>query len=255
MNIQRIITGLLMILRMLVRRRIVLVLIVVVPAVFLFVVEFTTPERIIPFRLASLKDIVFIEISQKGTSFVFLAVACAGFLVSFLALNLIQRSKEVNHRLVICGYHPLELLTSHLLALLIVIFGIAIYMGVLFSAFYPIKHKLIFISGIMLTGLVYGCYGLLIGSVIKGELEGVLLIALMANIDAGWLQNPLFFAGATNKIIIQYLPAYYPSQTTIIGAFTDYSALVPALYSIVYGLVLLLLAMLLFFNTMKIKRL
>lgn len=105
----------------------------------------------------------------------------------------------------------------------------------------------------MLTGLVYGCYGLLIGSVIKGELEGVLLIALMANIDAGWLQNPLFFAGATNKIIIKYLPAYFPSQTTIIGAFTDYSALLPALYSIIYGLVLMLLAMLLFFNTMKIK--
>ena len=219
MSVQRIITGLIMILKMLIRRRIVLVLIVVVPAVFLFVVEFTTPERIIPFRLASLDEVVFVNISQKGTSFVFLAVACAGFLVSFLALNLIQRSNAVNHRLVICGYHPLELLTSHLLALAIVICGIAIYMGILFSAFYPIKHKLVFTCGIMLIGLVYGCYGLLIGSLIKGELEGVLLIALMANIDAGWLQNPLFFAGATNKTIITYLPAYYPSQTTIIAAF------------------------------------
>jgi len=254
MNMNRVISSLYMILKMLLRRRIVLLLIVIVPAVFLFVVEFTTPERIIPFRLASLKDVVFVEISQKGTSFVFLSNACAGFLVSFIALNLIQRSSSVNHRLIICGYHPVELLLSHLLAVIIVICAIALYMGILFSAFYPIKHKLVFISGIMLMGFVYGCYGLLVGIIIKGELEGVLIIALMANIDAGWLQNPIFYAGATNKIIIQYLPAYYPSQTTIIGAFTDYSALLPAVYSLLYALVLMLLAMLLFLNTMKIKK-
>jgi hypothetical protein len=254
MNVQRIITGLIMILKMLLRRRIVLILIAVVPAIFLFVVEITTPERIIPFRLASMQEEIFINISQKGTSIVFLAVACAGFLVSFLALNLIQKSNDVNHRLIICGYHPLELLVSHLLSLMFVILIIAVYVGILTTAFYPIKHLLVYIIGIILIGLVYGCYGLFVGSLIKGELEGILLVVLLANIDAGWLQNPIFFAGATNKLIIKFLPAYFPSQTAITGAFTDYSALAPTLYSLAYGTGLMFLTMLLFFLSMKIKK-
>lgn len=253
MSSHKITIGLFMILKMLIRRRIVLILLAVVPVVFFSVVEFTTPERVIPFRLASLNDPVFLQISQKGTSFIFLAIACAGFLVSFLALNLIQKNQEVNYRLIVCGYHPFEILLSNLLVLLIVIFGIAIYIGLLSTIFFPIKHLVVFTVGLMLIGFVYGSYGLLAGSILKGELEGILLIVLLVNIDAGWLQNPLFYAGATNKVVIKYLPAYFPSQTTIIAAFTDYSALMPSLYSVCYGSLLLLLAMLVFFNKMKIK--
>lgn len=254
MSNEKVRTGILMILKMLVRRRIVFILLAVVPVVFFSVVEFTTPERVIPFRLASLKDIVFLQISQKGTSFIFFAIASSGFLVSFLALNLIQKNRAVNYRLVICGYHPLEILLSNFFTLLVIILGIAVYIGLLATLFFTIKHLVVFIIGLMLIGFVYGSYGLLVGSIIKGELEGILLIVLLVNIDAGWLQNPLFYAGATNKVVIEYLPAYFPSQTTIIAAFTDYSTAISSLYSIIYGTIFLLLAMLLFLIKMKIKK-
>ena len=253
MSSNKISTGIVMILKMLIRRRIVLLLFAIVPVAFFLVVEYTTPERVIPFRLASLDEVVFLEISQKATSFIFLAVACAGFLVSFLGLNLVQKNKGIYHRLIICGYHPSAVLFSNLVALLIAISGIAIYIGLLSTIFFPVKHLHLFVFGLMLIGLVYGCYGLLVGSIIKGELEGILFIVLLANIDAGWLQNPLFYAGATNKTVITYLPAYYPSQTTIIAAFTDYSALSPVLYSLLYGLLFLLMAMILFFYNMKLN--
>jgi hypothetical protein len=71
-----------MILRMLLRQRIVLTLIIVIPATFLLIVELTTSERMIPFKLASLNEEVFVEMSEKGISFIFFAVASAGFLVS-----------------------------------------------------------------------------------------------------------------------------------------------------------------------------
>lgn len=254
MNTGKVTSGIFMILKMLIRRQIVIVMLVLVPLVFFLVVEFTTPERVIPFRLASLKDVVFLQISQKGTSFVFLAVSSTGFLVSFLALNLIQKNREVNSRLIVCGYHPFQILLSNLLALLAVILGIAVYIGLLSTLFFPIKHLGIFMFGLLLVGFVYGSYGLLVGSLLKGELEGILFIVLLVNIDAGWLQNPLFYAGATNKAAITYLPAYFPSQTTIIAAFTDYSVSMSSLHSVCYGSFLLLLAMIVFFNKMKIKK-
>jgi hypothetical protein len=243
-----------MILRMLLRQRIVLTLIIVIPATFLLIVELTTSERMIPFKLASLNEEVFVEMSEKGISFIFFAVASAGFLVSFLALNLIQKNTEVNKRLIICGYHSYELLISILLSLLFMIFLIAIYVGLLTNAFYSIRHLPIFIFSLMLIGFVYGCYGLTVGSLISGELEGILLIVLLVNIDVGWLQNPVFYAEAQNQIIIQYLPAYFPSQTAIISAFTDYSVLNGALNSFIYGILFLLLSMLIFSKRMSVKK-
>jgi hypothetical protein len=209
---------------------------------------------VLPFRLASLEGDVFVEVSEKEISLLFFAVAVTGFLLSFLALNLIQKNSEINRRLVICGYHPLELLISNLLSLFLMTFLIAIYVGFLTNAFFSVAHLWQLIFGLVLTGFVYGCYGLVVGSLIRGELEGILLIVLLANIDAGWLQNPLFYAEAQNQVIIRYLPAYFPSQTTIVAAFTDYSAIKASLSSLLYGLGFLALSMLIFFLRMRIKK-
>ena len=243
-----------MILKMLFRRRIILIALVVIPLVFLTVVELTAPSRIIPFRIASLDIRVFIRELLKEIALVFFAVTSSGFLVSLIALNLVQIENDVNRRLVICGYHPFELLISNLLALLLLILTIAVYIGLLVSWFVPIAHLPMFIFGLMLIGFVYGCYGLAIGSMIKGKLEGVFFIVLLANIDSGWLQNPMYYAGAHNNEIIRYLPAYFPSQSAIIAAFTDYSSVNAIFYSILYGTGFLILALLIFYNNMRIKK-
>ncbi len=254
MSINRIITALIMILRMLFRRRVVILLLVLMPLVFLSVVELTASVKHIFFRLASLNEKVFIEESQKQISLIFFSITSTGFLVSFLALNLIQINNDSNKRLVICGYNPLELLFANLLCLLLVIFFIAMYIGLLINVFFSVKHLILYILGLSLIGFVYGCYGLAIGSLIKGKLEGVFLIVLLANIDSGWLQNPMYYADAHNNIIIRYLPAYYPAQSAIIAAFTDYSAMNARFYSILYGLFFLILSSLIFYNKMHIKK-
>jgi len=254
MRYDRIRTGLIMVLRMLLRRRIAIILLIVIPVVFLTVVEFTTSTRTLPFRLASLDEEVFIETSEKNISFVFFALASAGFLVSFLALNLIQKNNNVNRRLVICGYHPNEILISSLASLFLMILLIAIFVGILTNAFFNLEHLPMFIFGLVLIGVVYGCYGLAVGSLVKGELEGILFIVLLVNIDAGWLQNPLFYAEAQNKLIIRYLPAYFPSQAAIISAFTDYSAGTAIWNSLLYGCTFLLLSMFIFFRKMRIRK-
>lgn len=254
MKVNRIITGIIMVLRMLFRRRIVIVLLVVIPAVFLTIVELTTSERMLPFLLASFEDDVFVEISEKGISFVFFSISSAGFLVAFLALNLIQKNKSANQRLVVCGYHPFDILASTLATIILLILFVSFYVGVLTNAFYPINNFPAFIVSLYLIGFVYGCYGLLIGSLIKGELEGILFVVLLVNIDVGWLQNPLFYAEAHNKLFIHYLPGYFPSQSGIITAFTTHSPLIASIKSFLYGTALLIIAMFLFYKKMKLKK-
>ncbi len=254
MNVRRIMTSLSMILRMLFRRRIVLILLVVIPIVFFSVVAITTSIQKVPFRIASMNGKVFILASEKHMALVFFAVAIAGFLMSFLAMNLIQKNSTINRRLMVCGYHPLELLLSNLLALTLMILMISVYVGLLTAAFFHVSHPGMMIFSLALTGFVYGGYGLAVGSLIAGELEGILFIVLLANIDAGWLQNPIFYAEAQNQALIHYLPAFYPSQAAIIAAFTDYSGLNASLNSLWYGLGFLAFSMLIFVIKMRIRK-
>lgn len=250
----RIVTAITMILRMLLRRRIILVALLLIPAVFLTIVELTAPTRFIPFRLASLDLRVFIRESLKEIALIFFAITSSGFLVSLLALNLIQIENDVNRRLVIGGYNPFELLISSLLALILLILTIAVYIGLLINIFVSLRHLPMFVFSLMLIGFVYGCYGLAIGSLIKGKLEGVFFIVMLANIGLGWLQNPMYYAEAHNNAIIRYLPAYFPSQSAIIAAFTDYSGANPRFYSMLYGTGFLIPALLIFYNKMRIKK-
>lgn len=253
MIVQRIGVSVSMLLRMLFRRRIIPILLLAIPAAFLLAVYWTTSERIMPFRLASVAEEVFLEASERNISLLFLAVASVGFLSSFLALNLIQREAAASHRLVLCGYHPLALLVSKLAVLAGCTALIALYVSVALLLFFTPEHLFLMMLGLFLAGLVYGSYGLLVGSLIRGELEGILFIVLLANIDAGWLQNPLFYAEAENQFIIRLLPAYFPSQAAIASAFSDHSIGSSVLASTLYALGFLAAAGVLYFIKMRKK--
>jgi len=235
MSISRLYISTALITRMIIRRRIVPVLMFVIPSVFFFVVHLTTSDRIVPFELASLTPQQFIEVSERFCSFVFFSVASVGFLSSYIGLILIQDSIDVNKRLVICGYHPSELLMSNLIVLLLIIVVVSSYISLVILLFFTPEQFMLFFFALVLSGLVYGFYGLLVGSVVKGELEGILLIVLLANIDAGWLQNPLFYSEALNQNLIKFLPAYYPSQMAIVSAFESFSITKVLIGSVCYA--------------------
>ena len=107
------------------------------------------------------------------------------------------------------------------------------------------------LSGMLLLGLIYAGYGMLAACIIDGALEGTLTVILLANIDAGWLQNPLFFAGARNKLVIQLLPAYHPTQLSIGAAFTNEAVQTSVFISIAYLLFFFGAAMLISWYNMR----
>ncbi len=240
--------------RILLRNRIAMVLLLVIPAVFLGIVDLTSSSRPMPFRLASLPDNPMVSIPEEGINFVFFAVASVGFLVSFLALNLIQKNRRASRRLILCGYSPVEILMAKLTTLLSVILLIAFYVGLLTHSLYEVEHLGKFIASLVSIGFVYGCYGLLAGTLIRGELEGILVIVLLVNIDVGWLQNPLFYEGAQNQEVIRYLPAYFSSQAAVISAFTDFTIGKNLLSAFAYGCGFLLLSQVIYYITMKPHR-
>jgi hypothetical protein len=254
MNMQRTWTMLQAMLLQLSRKHITLVLLVVIPSVFLGVVDLTTTDRKVPFKLATVSEQTFVEVSERHESLVFIGVAAVGFLASFLGLNLVQKNAAVYRRLLLCGYRSWEIFLALACVLFVVVVLLALYVGLAFTLFFDARDFGGVLAGLFAAGLVYGSYGILSGVLIRGELEGILLIVLLANIDAGWLQNPLFYEGAQNKVFIRYLPAWFPSQTTFMAAFTDHNYTGSLGYSLVYGFGLLAAGIVFYMYKMRLFR-
>lgn len=236
------------------RMRITLVLLFLIPTIFLVMVDYTTTDESIDFVVSSVSERALISATAKHLSLVFMGVAAVGFLTSFLALNLIQKDGEVYRRLVLCGYRASELVVSKLAVLLSVTVLVGVYGAMLLLVFFRPGSWLMIAVGFVLAGFVYGSYGLLVGSLLKGQLEGILLIVLLANLDAGWLQNPVYYTAAQNTALIRRLPAFYPSQVALVSAFAhEFSVVAPLVGSLVYGTALLGLALVCFSWRMQIR--
>lgn len=191
-----------------------------VPAFFLGVTRLITPDRPLVFPLASVEGEPMLAASQRATMLTFVAVAVVGFLASFAAMSLVRRGGEMDRRLVLCGYRAPELLLAKLAVLVAVILGAGTFVAALLVGASSPERGGTLLAGLLLQGLVYGAYGLLVGALLRRELPAVLAIVLLANIDGGWLQTPVFYATAENKAFIRALPAYFPCQVAILGSFT-----------------------------------
>ena len=243
-----------MVLKILLRQKIVLILIFLIPLLFLFVVDITSTNNILPIKFPSIESHSMLLLPERQISLTYYSITTCGFLVSFLGMYLVQQNKATNKRLILCGYHPTELLISILLVLITIIIIIAVYIGGLASLFHKYNDLFGFMTGLALIGFVYGSYGLFIGGLLRKEIEGILALVLLVNIDAGWLQNPILYTQSENKVFIQLLPAHYPSQSAIIQAFTDYSTSHIDSLGILYGLFFLMCALVMFYYKMRVFR-
>jgi ABC-2 type transport system permease protein len=222
-------------LRQLLRNRVAVILLIVLPTLFCTVIVLTTPERTFPLRFPAIDGAPVIPVDDRNLSVAFIGAAAVCLLTAFLGLHLVQKSWETDHRLVFAGYTPSELLVAKLSVLSTVILITGVYVASLVSLYYPPDHFAGMLLGFIAGGFVYGCYGLLIGSIVKRDLEGILCVLLLSNIDSSWLQNPHVYAEALREDFIQWLPGYHPVQASLTGAFSDHTILPMLVDSFVYG--------------------
>lgn len=253
MRLSYVATSAAMTLRELGRQRLALALALLVPGVFFGVVILTSGDRALPVTLAAATAPVT-RVAGLRLSLVFISIAAAGLVSAFFAASLVQRQFEGNRRLVLCGYRASELIVARLSVLVGIIAATALYTWLLLVAVarpaFPVGVPL----GIALGAFVYGCYGLLVGTIFRREIEAVFAILILINIDAGWLQNPVYYEPARRKWLIEALPAYFPAQVAYLAAFTHDSVAGLVAWSLVYGSALGLAALVLYTLRMRVVR-
>jgi ABC-2 type transport system permease protein len=238
--------------RRLVRHRVAVVLLLVIPTLFCSIIVLITPDRMVTLQLPTVDDAAIQQVNEREETIVFIGCAAVCLLTAFFALHLVQQQWAVDRRLMVAGYRSSELLTAKLVVLGGVMVVTSVYVSWLLSVYVEPRHRWYTLAGFLFGGYVYGCYGLLVGTFVRRELEGILCVILLSNIDVSWLQNPIIYAAAEQQAVIRMLPGFYPVQITMTGTFTDHSVLDPMGHALAYGSLFLAVVLVVYALRMRV---
>ena len=136
------------------------------------------------------------------------ALWSASFLTGIMGFFMMVGAREADRRLVRAGYSASQVVVLRLTAVAVMgLFAAGVSYLVLITRFAPSNYGLAFAS-IYMAAVTYGAVGILIGSLIKGELEGSFALLFFFVMDA-FIGSPLF-GGASEAFA--FLPTHYPSE-------------------------------------------
>jgi hypothetical protein len=216
------------------RNRFGLVLLVVIPPLFLAIVEWTSGTQVLPIELYFRGETTHILLSQRDISLVFIGAAVSGFLTAYYAILLFHRHFDYYRYCIGMGLAPRDFISARCTFFLTVVVVLALLISVVVGLMTELKNPAGVFLGFMLVGVIYGAYGGLVGLLSKDFMVAVLGVVLLANLDAGWLQNPVFYSTAQESRLIHWLPAFNPTQVVFAAAFTGRLNLWAVALSLVY---------------------
>ncbi|ACU72474.1 integral membrane protein [Catenulispora acidiphila DSM 44928] len=140
-------------------------------------------------------------------------------IVGFAIFDAIRKALAFDKRLVFAGYRQASLIGAKTLSIAAIATGVAVYAALVLLAFWrpSLTGWLSIAAGYTVIALTYGAFGLLLGVLVKGDLEGFFLIIMGGLMDT-FLQNPLGNPLA-NKPILEWFPSFGPMQFAVGGAF------------------------------------
>ena len=138
-------------------------------------------------------------------------------ITGFVVFAATRRGLPFDRRLVLSGYRPAALIAAKTGAALAVAGAVGAYAAVVILAYWRPAGVWSIAVAFILAAASYAALGLLIGVLVRGDLEGFFLIIMIAMLDT-FLENPVDNPLA-NKPILEFFPTYAPTQFAAAGAF------------------------------------
>ena len=139
-------------------------------------------------------------------------------IVGFAIFAAIRRTLGFDRRLVFAGYRTATLIIAKALAIAVIAAGVAGYTALVLLAFWRpgLAGWAAILAAFTVIALAYGALGLLLGVLVRSDLEGFFLIIMGGLMDT-FLQNPLGNPLA-NKPVLEWFPSFGPTQFAVAGS-------------------------------------
>lgn len=159
----------------------------------------------------------FIQVNGRDLSLLTAGLYTVTLTTGFMFFVATRKNVQFDRRLALCGYPRYLLILAKLTTLVMVATLVSLYTGSALLAFWRPGFLPLVWLGFLCSALCYGALGLLLGVLVRGELEGFFLIIMISLIDTS-LQNPLGNPVA-NEGFIKWFPVYAPMQIVVAGSF------------------------------------
>lgn len=167
------------------------------------------------------------------------------FSIAGATLFSVLSSREVDQRLVLGGYRPVELLLGRLLFL--GPFGLVIasaFTALMWAISHPVRPGLLWF-GVAMVALQAVLFGLAVGTAVPNELEGTLVLIGVVGMQ---------LATEPGTIVAKLLPFYGPRRLIDASAHASGAIAWPLLHTAMYGAAMLLFARLFVSERISIER-
>lgn len=205
----------------LLRNKLGLALLILAPGIFIGIGLATAGKIDIPIKLYFRDGVENLLLSQRDIMLVFISASVNGFLTAYFSLLLFHQDFAYYRYSVFTGLAPGAFIIGRF-AFFITVAALLAGMTTLINAHYvSLSSPLDVFLGFMFLGVIYGSFGGIIGSFSKDFLVAFLGIFLLTDLDAGWLQNPVYYTASQENEFLHWLPAHFPTQLVFCSAFTD----------------------------------
>jgi hypothetical protein len=197
-----------------------LVLLAVIPAVFIGTIWWTASQDAVPLKIFFGSETLQLLLTQRQVGLVFVSAAVSGFLAAYYALILFHNDFGYFRFCAFMGLSPPLFTAARFAAFLGVTAALAAVTTFGLGRVTTLEQPVTVLAGFLLITVVYGAYGGIVGVLSRNFMTALLWIVLLAQLDAGWLQNPIYYSAAQESRVIHWLPAFHPCQVVFSAAFT-----------------------------------
>lgn len=196
------------------RRPLVLVLLVIVPA---YVITRSIAETLPTARRIALPGGEVVTTTMRDLHGAGMGGLVIAFVVALVGVFVMQSALEGDRRLVLAGFRPGETVVARL-AVLLCATALVVAVSILVTALeFTAASWPATIAALALIGLIYGAIGALAGAVLD-KLAATYLILFLVMTDLGVVQSPMFHTEPGPLAVL--LPGYGPSRVMYDGAFS-----------------------------------
>jgi ABC-2 type transport system permease protein len=161
----------------------------------------------------------FLAVDGQELSVISAGLNSLTLIVGFLIFSGTKRGMTFTRRLVLCGYPRWILLGAQVTAFIAASLAISLYGVLILLAFWRSQTQITVLAlGFFIGSLAYAALGMLLGVLVRGELEGFFVVIMLSLIDTE-MQNPIGNP-VGNQGFLAFFPSFGATQVAVGGGFT-----------------------------------
>ncbi len=180
-----------------------------IPAWYLFMALIVSHK---PLHFKLFSSGIILRADGRELSLITAGMNSLTLIVGFAVFVAVRRALPLDRRLVFAGYRQTILVAAKAAGMAVVAAGVALYAALVLLAYWRPTPAgwLAVLASFAVMAAEYGALGMLLGVLVKGDLEGFFLIIMGGLIDT-FLQNPVGNPVA-NRPVLEYFPSFGPTQ-------------------------------------------